>query len=279
MAMGWDRALDSYLVLTLSEAILVRGTGDGEERDFTISERFPLDFPFTESLFVKQVAIVGLCAYLQLSDGKTLGLDLNKKTLTSVAALENVPVTALCTDQGQTRLFVGTQMSEVIAYDAELHILHFDQLDLGPIFSLAYCSARDDLTILGSTGRLATLSYAQECFVARINMNAIATSVAVCESGAFAATCELDFVLIQYRSSIKTHQDYQIAEGKRFVAQMYIQDYELLSMAEFIQYNSANPKIEALLNRMTGEAVETPQTPSQLLVWTEDNVLKRKWLW
>lgn len=34
-----------------------------------------------------------------------------------------------------------------------------------------------------------------------------------------------------------------------------------------------------VLNKMTGEALETPQTPSQLLVWTEDNVLKRKWLW
>lgn len=83
--------------------------------------------------------------------------------------------------------------------------MHFDQLDLGPIFSMAYCSARDDLTIMGSTGRLATLSYAEECFVARINMNAIATSVAVSESGAFAATCELDYVLVQYRSNLKTH--------------------------------------------------------------------------
>lgn len=60
---------------------------------------------------------------------------------------------------------------------------------------------------------------------------------------------------------------------------MCIQDYELLSMSEFIHYNAHGPKTNLVLNKMTGEAVETPQTPSQLLVWTENNVLRRKWLW
>lgn len=154
---------------------------------------------------MKQIAVVSLCAYLQLSDGRVLGLDLDRKILAPVAALENVQVTAISSDNAQTRLFVGTQLSEVVSYDAELNIMHFDQLDLGPIFSLAYCTAHDDLTILGSTGRLATLSYAQECFVMRVNMNAIATSVVVSESGAIAAACELDYVLVQYRSNAKTH--------------------------------------------------------------------------
>lgn len=64
MALGWVRLLDSYLVLTLDQAILVQGSGEGDERDFRISERFPLDFSFTENLFVKQVATVNLIVYL-----------------------------------------------------------------------------------------------------------------------------------------------------------------------------------------------------------------------